>query len=223
MAIGTVLAVGSLLAQLGSLAYKTAADKRRNEELEKMQAREKAGDLGLTDEERAVLDETYMGPVRAQAKEAQVRQMALAGESGNRYGGQLMAERQKQQESMARLGQEAGTRIATADIEEKRREKEYIDQLVADKAQRQVGTVAGVGQALGSMAKFYGAKEGSLAGYLNDKPAPFDADVLRQAGYGESQIEELMALLNTPEGQQAFEALQSQPVSESEMYAEYMR
>ena len=100
-------------------------------ELAELNRRQEMGALGLTDEERAVLEQQYMDPQRALMREQiaqgapQVDDAAIAA--------RMLLGREEQQQKATR--QVAG-RVAQEDIAEARREEERIQQLTQQMQER---------------------------------------------------------------------------------------
>lgn len=193
-------------AQAGISYIPTAADKRRNELLKDLENREKAGELGLTDEERAAYEAAYMQPVRSQFQQTRKDQEAMMAQSGQTYGGQLLQAQQRETESMGRLAQEAGAKINAADVQEKEKERLLIDQLVADKAARQAVARQDTAAAIGKIGTAMGEKDAGPMGMEGKTTGISEAD-MRAAGWDEDDIAFYKSLASTPEGQAQLDAM----------------
>ncbi|MFH1569069.1 MAG: hypothetical protein ABIL09_13820 [Gemmatimonadota bacterium] len=202
MPLGTMgtLALLGTAASVGSTLWQSAADKKRKEELAELEAREASGEMGLTDEERALYAEQYLEPAKAQAQEQMERQMAQRSAAGDRYGGSMAAEEQAQREITAGTAQRAATQIKAQDIQAEKENKLYMDQLIADKAARQTQMVGSVGKAMTQMAGTMGRYQGSELGYLSPKyDQSFSEleDLYRMQGVPEEEISRRVATMRT--------------------------
>jgi hypothetical protein len=214
--IPIAIAAGSAAYNIGSNVYKTSADKKRNEELERMQALEESGDW-QTPEEKAWAEQYYMEPVRTMAKEDQMRTEAQMAQYGQK-GGQLFAERQRQQERLDQAGQRAGQMQRQDAVTAEKEGRRYIDQLIADRAIRRQKSVENIGRSVGDIAEAYGQYRGSEQ-YYADQPAEPDYYVsLRKRGWSEADIQEFDEFIDSEFGGEIPEGFMDDPSLWSEEY-----
>lgn len=186
-------------AQLAVSAIPTKSDIERNKELARLQGLKDKGELGLTGGERAAYESAYMDPVKAQQGELGMRQEAQMAASGQTSGGQLARAQQMEQQNLAKAGQVAGRAIQQADVEKVKEQETKIDQLIADKAQKQrslldmaAGNIGAVGMAAG--------KNAAYAEYTKQL-SPVIEGKLRDAGITDpGEIDDVLKALQTPEG-----------------------
>lgn len=116
---------GALGAGVGSIRNVFQTRNTRGE-LAELNRRQEMGALGLTDEERAALEQQYMDPQRALMRE-QIAQGAPQVDDAAIAARMLLGREEQQQQSKRAVTQQ----ITAEDIQEKRREEERIQELTA--------------------------------------------------------------------------------------------
>lgn len=157
MLLGTGASVAKQLPDLVPTRYQ-AEEKQRLQTLLKKQ---QAGDLGLTDEERRLMEGRLTGGITA-ASEAAANERArfIAGSGTQVGGGQALLQAQLADEQKARAISEANAKIEEANMMKKQQQEEDILALRASIADVRAKRVA----ALGNVAA------GALVAYATNKP-----------------------------------------------------
>lgn len=132
--LGQVIAPG----RLGN-----AQDRYAAEELERLQAKQARGQLGLTAGERAEMERQMMNPVRTMARDIQRAGEAERASSGvvTSAASQVRADRERQR-LIADQARQAGAQIAAADMAKADQELNKMEQLIAYKGQRSQQAIA---------------------------------------------------------------------------------
>ena len=137
LTLGPAAFAGALQGGLG-LIQKTEQDKYAEKELEQLQERRKAGELGLTPQEQSLLLETQMSPARALAREARLRQEAAQSAGGvQTSAASQMAAKEAQTTAIAEAGRKAGLTMSQAQMAKADQELKKLESLTAYKGQRQ--------------------------------------------------------------------------------------
>jgi len=118
--------------------------------LEALQRQKKAGTLGLTGQEEALMERQLAGRSQAAAQGAEAeRNRLLAGSGGAVAGGALLGA-QLGEEERQRAEERISTEIMSQDIQRKRQQEEEIRALQAAEGQRQAEAQAAAGAIVGA-------------------------------------------------------------------------
>jgi len=138
--IGAAAQLGQAIAPrtLGNIQDRYAA-----EELDRLQALERRGQLGLTEGERAEMERQMMNPVRTMARDIQRAGEAERASSGvvTSAASQVRADRERQR-LIADQARQAGAQIAAADMAKADQQMRKMEQLIAYKGQRSQQAIA---------------------------------------------------------------------------------
>ena len=148
------------LAMLASAAASTAQtlpsliptefDKENKRRLAELQARERAGNLGLTDKEQAIMERRLSGGMQAAAMGAEAERNRLLAGSGGASAGQALLGAQIADEQRQAAQERINTEIMAADEEKKRRQIEEMRALQATEGERQKQALGAAGAIIGS-------------------------------------------------------------------------
>lgn len=123
-------AIGGTVGGLGGMIYESLTgpseyEKQRAQEIEDLKRRQELGLLGLTDEERAVLEAKLIDPVRAQQRGAMLQQQAAM---ASMQGGPATAARMAvgEQQRLAEQLQPSLIEVERADLAKKKAEEELL-------------------------------------------------------------------------------------------------
>ena len=148
--IGT--AIGAGVGGLGGFAIQKSMgeseyDKYRRQQIQKLKRQQEMGTLGLTDKERAIMEEQILGPVRAQQRQALLYGLGAAGGAGAQPADisrmQLGAE-----ERVAETTAPALAKMAEVDIKKAAAQEQQLMAMQAEEARE---IEASKQQALGSL------------------------------------------------------------------------
>jgi hypothetical protein len=125
-------------------------EKENKRRLEELQRQQKAGTLGLTGKEEALMERRLAGRSQAAAMGAEAeRNRLLAGSGGAQAGGALLGA-QLADEERQRAEERISTDIMAADLERKRQQEEEMRALSAAEGQSQAEAQAAAGAIIGS-------------------------------------------------------------------------
>jgi len=125
-------------------------EREQKARLEALQRQQRAGTLGLTGQEEAVMERSLAGRSQAAAQGAEAeRNRLLAGSGGAQAGGALLGA-QLAEEERQRAEERISTEIMARDIERKRQQEEEITGLQAAEGERQEQAIAAGGAILGA-------------------------------------------------------------------------
>jgi len=147
----------SILAGVGATAASqlpqlipTSYDREQKKRLAELQRKEELGMLGLTDQERRVLEGRAGGAMQqAQQQAAAQRQQYLAG-GGSATGGQSLLQAQLADEQKRQARERINTEIEAQDIAKKQRQVEEMRALEAARGERKAQAVGAAGAIIGS-------------------------------------------------------------------------
>lgn len=147
----------SILAGVGATAASqlpqlipTSYDREQKKRLAELQRKEELGMLGLTDQERRVLEGRAGGAMQqAQQQAAAQRQQYLAG-GGSATGGQSLLQAQLADEQKRQARERINTEIEAQDLAKQQRQIEEMRALEAARAERKSQAVAAGGAILGA-------------------------------------------------------------------------
>jgi len=147
--LGPAALIGGLgaAAQLGQAfaprTFGNLQDRYAAEELDRLQAKQARGQLGLTDRERDELERQQLDPVRRFARESQRQAEAERASTGvvTTAAGQVRGERERQR-LIADQARQAGATIAQADMAKAQQELQKMESLIAFRGQRQRQAIA---------------------------------------------------------------------------------
>jgi len=199
-AINPLIPLGLTAAQMAIQAIPNAAERAGAKELRELKARQDAGELGLTSQERASLEAYTMNPVKTQQAQQRAQQERMFAASGQTSGGQLFRAQQAEADALGKAAQSAGEAISKADIAEKKSEEERIAQLTADKAAKQEAMKSTAMETIGQLGSPYGVAAGGEMSYLMEPESAIDVDALRAAGVNEEYIDAMVTLSKTAAG-----------------------
>tara|TARA_R100000773_G_scaffold44659_1_gene47016 strand:+ start:3856 stop:5094 length:1239 start_codon:yes stop_codon:yes gene_type:complete len=138
--IGAAAQLGQVIAprRLGNIQDRYAA-----EELDRLQALERRGQLGLTEGERGEMERQMMDPVRTMSRDIQRAGEAERASSGvvTSAASQVRADRERQR-LIADQARQAGAQIAQADMAKADQQMRKMEQLIAYKGQRSQQAIA---------------------------------------------------------------------------------
>lgn len=140
---------GTAVSQLPQL-IPTSADKAQKKRLEDLQKQQKAGQLGLTAEEEALMSRRFAGATQAAAMGAEAERNRLLAGSGGVTGGTALLGAQLADEERQRSQERIQTEIMAADLEKKRLQEEEIINLQAARGERQAQALGAAGAIVGS-------------------------------------------------------------------------
>ena len=191
LALGaTGLSAGLGIAQ--GIAQYGANDKlqlRNDRKLRKLVEMERNGNLGLTGNQKQLLDQRLMAPVATAAAQQRSRgeqMLASAGGLGGASGGDLSRMRQEQATTTSQAQQQAALEIADRDEARKLQQKNEEEQRAAMRASMKMddwnalfGTAS---QAMGTVGAMAGATPGTfgMAGLFGEKLTPEDIAMLKK-------------------------------------------
>lgn len=149
----TTAGIGALGAglQLATQAIPTAQDRRNRERLMELQRLEQSGGLGLSGEERAMMEQALMGPVRTMAAEERARGEAAEASMGGTSAADLSRRRREAAQRVDVAGQRAGLAIGQAELQRAKEQLDELEQRTAYKAERQKGMLQTVAQTIGGL------------------------------------------------------------------------
>ena len=174
--------------QAGVQAIPTSYDRYSNKRLKELQEREEAGQLGLSDEERALQQRELLDPIKQMQTEQSLRQQAAMSASGDRTAGQIQNQIQMEQQNINQSAEMAGMAVMEADLQRKKEEEAEIQDRLMEKGQRQQDRrKALTGQAVQG-AQVYGKYQGSELPYTTQPAMDVSQD-----------FADFEALLNSPE------------------------
>jgi hypothetical protein len=147
----------SILAGVGATAASqlpqlipTSFDREQKKRLAELQRKEELGMLGLTDQERRVLENRAGGAMRQAEQSAAVkRQQYLAG-GGGATGGQSLLQSQLADEQKRMAQERINTEIEAQDLAKQQRQMEELRALEAARGERKAQAVAAGGAILGA-------------------------------------------------------------------------
>lgn len=140
---------GTAVSQLPQL-IPTKFEREQKRRLEELQKKEKAGQLGLSAEEEALMSRRFAGATQAAAMGAESERNRLLAGSGGVTGGTALLGAQLADEERQRSQERIQTEIMAADLEKKRRQEEEIRGLEAARGERQAQALGAAGAILGS-------------------------------------------------------------------------
>lgn len=180
--------LGPIQGIVGSLAN-NPQQKRNREQLDELLTREKAGTLGLTGDQRQVLDQQLNAPVAAAAQQARSRAEAIQAAAGSGASGADLSRLRTEQSRTQALGaQNAAAQIGAADLAAQQQQKNEIEQRTALKSALRAddynqifaglaqgaetaGSVAGVpGMTKKSTAQFTPQEQDTLTSFMRNNP-----------------------------------------------------
>lgn len=166
-ALGIAQGIASAVADQGY-------QKRNKEQLNALLAREKAGTLGLTGQQRGILDQSLNAPVAAAAAQARSRAEQIQASSGDGSGADLSRLRVEQGRTQAAGAQQAALQIAQADDAAQQMQKSEIEQREALKGSLRRddynSIFSGLQQAAAAGGQLAGVPKG-MAGAGSESPA----------------------------------------------------
>jgi hypothetical protein len=125
-------------------------ERQNKARLEALQRQQRAGTLGLTGQEEALMERQLAGRSQAAAQGAEAeRNRLLAGSGGAMAGGALLGA-QLAEEERQRAEERISTDIMSADLQRKRQQEEEIRALQAAEGQRQAEAQAAAGAIIGA-------------------------------------------------------------------------
>lgn len=156
---GTAAGVGLLGsgAQLGLSFIPTAADTANKEELAKLQARAKKGELGLTGRERETYERGLMNPVRAMATETQMADEArIAARGQGASAADIVRAQRESQRRVTNASLDAAQKIEGEHLAEARREAQELSERLQFEANKEKQRIEMIGQTLAGVLKNVG-------------------------------------------------------------------
>jgi len=197
LAIGTIVGAA---AGAGAKAIPTSTSKANKERLAELQRLQQQGNLGITDRERAVLEQGLLSPARTAAREQRLRSGQQLAASGMTQPTEILRSQQLSEETQGQAAIQASSAIAQEDLRRARAQEQEIEDRLQQKGDRQRSIVKGA---------LTGAAQGaSLAGaskLKKDLPAlrqqtAADTSLLIKAGFSDADIATVIRLSqNNPE------------------------
>lgn len=174
--LGANAAVGGAgaLAQLALSQIPTATDTRNAERLASLEAAEKAGNLGLTGDERAQVEADVLNPARAEAAQRQ----AQTGQRLASAGGASLATQQAMEAADAKAAQagliQAGAEMSRENLAKTAANEKELEERTQYQANKQSALYDQISQAVGDLAKM----GGRVAAAQVSRTEPSDADLV---------------------------------------------
>jgi len=164
-----------LAVQLGAFERLKGEDEKYvDEELARLRKMQADDEMGLSAEEKKLLVQAQMAPVRGMAREERMRREA--GEAA--MGGELSAadlerSRRAEQQTIAEVGRQSGMTLAQADLAKADQNLRRMEQMIAYKGQRQKQKRAAVSSFAGALGSIFG--DVAAAGAIEPKTETVDA------------------------------------------------
>lgn len=150
---GGAQAVGSLVP--------SKFDKKNKEEIARLEALKQRGALGMSPEERAVMEQSQMNPIRSAAEALQSRGEAFQAATGQASGAQAVQQRRDTASVVGEGIQQAALATQQENIRARRAQEAELSQRQAAQEQRRTdkvkGFLGGLGQAAGAAGMMAGA------------------------------------------------------------------
>lgn len=174
--LGVAAGIGAAgtAAQVGLSLIPTATDVRNDAALADFEAKKQAGQLGLSADQRAVLQRALLNPARAALTEARQHTDARLASMGNTSAGAQRAAEAASRDSAIKQETQAGIEITRQDIEERRRQEQENEERIAEKGKREAGRINAIGQAIGQVAE----KGGAVLAAQAERREPYDAEII---------------------------------------------
>lgn len=128
----------------------TKYEREQKRRLEDLQKKEAAGLLGLTEQQKGLMERQLQGGAQAAAMGAQAERNRLLAGGGGASGGQALLGAQLADEERQRAQERISTEIMAADIQQKQRQEDEIRNLQAAESERREQSVAAAGAILGA-------------------------------------------------------------------------
>ena len=153
-------AIGLFLSQ-----RKTSLDKIAEERIEEKQRQQREGEDGLTPEEKNLLVQSTLGPVRALARKRAMDEEARQAARGVQTSAANLEQTRKEEATViADAAKQAGMTLAQADLQAKERLAQELDQLFQFQAQSQNLKQAQLMRQLNSMSQGFALLGAEMAG-----------------------------------------------------------
>lgn len=200
--LGLLIAGGAGAAQAISPLVKTKAEKRNEQELERLLDLQARGQLGLSAKEQQLRQQQYVSPVKSAAMQAQERAEAVAAGAGQASAADLSRLRTETTREIAEGAQQAQMRMLEEDVQRQAQQRAEIEQrMAAEEArglERRRGVLEGVGQIAGAAGALAGQVPETMRMYgefgapLRDPQAL--KDFMEAEGYSPDTIEAISAI-----------------------------
>jgi len=175
----TIGALGSA-AQMGLNAIPTAMDTRNREQLSKLRTMEAQNRMGLDPEDRRMLENELLTPVRALATEARQRGEDRAVSAGNQSAGAQRAIMRDADRVAAEAAGRAGIEIARQNADARARNRQELEERISYEGQEKQKTLSGIGNVIGNLANTGGQV---LAAQATERPfRDEEINIMRQSG-----------------------------------------